>query len=183
MVLASLPSCDKARDLLRKAAEKAASASKSPSAATAHAGALVSEIGEAEYEAFTQQPGRLVLIDYYADWCGPCRQLAPILEKITAEQNGRVVVGKVNVDKTPALAAKAGVQGIPDVRIFRDGKQVDRFVGLPPEVEVRQRIENQLKNLAGPPAAGEKEPAKPAAAEPPIQPMSKDWLPPGMQRR
>ncbi len=178
LVLASLTSCDKARDLVKKFAEK----SKPAPAATPHAGAFVSEITEGEYETFSKQAGRVVLIDYYADWCGPCRQLGPMLEKIADEQSGLVLVGKVNVDKFPALASKAGVQGIPDVRIFRDGTQVDRFVGLPGEAEVRQRIESQLKGL--PPIPDEAvDPTKPKAPEPPIQPMSKDWMPPGIQRR
>ena len=180
VMLAGLPSCDKARDLTKKLGKKPPSAT--AAAAAPYTGALVSEITKDEFDRFSKQAGRVVLIDFYADWCGPCRQLAPILEKLAMEKNGLVLVGKVNVDKSPSLASANGVQSIPDVRIFRDGKQVDRFVGLPGEAEVRRRIEKQLEGLSLPPAETP-DPAKPKTAEPITQPMSKDWLPPGMQRR
>ena len=177
VVLGFLPSCDKARDLAQKLGKKPTSATAAP-----YTGSLVSEITKDEFDTFSKQTGRVVLIDFYADWCGPCRKLGPILDKLTEEKNGLVLVGKVNVDKSPSLASANGVQGIPDVRIFRDGKQVDRFVGLPGEAEVRRRIEKQLEGLPQIPAEAV-DPAKPKTAEPTTQPMSKDWLPPGMQRR
>lgn len=176
--LTGLTSCDKARDLVRKVGKQQGPTT----AAQPYTGPLVTEITDGEFDTFSKQPGRVALIDFHADWCGPCRQLGPILDKIASENNGLVLVGKVNVDKSPALAAKHGVQGIPDVRIFREGKQVDRFVGLPAEAEVRQRVEKQLKDLPPVPAEAVS-PAKSETAKPTTQPMSKDWLPPGMQRR
>ena len=177
VVLGFLPSCDKARDLAKKLGKKPTTATAAP-----YTGSLVSQITKDEFDTFSKQTGRVALIDFYADWCGPCRKLGPILDKLTEEKNGLVLVGKVNVDKSPSLASANGVQGIPDVRIFRDGKQVDRFVGLPGEAEVRRRIEKQLEGL--PQITAETvDPTKPKTAEPTTQPMSKDWLPPGMQRR
>ena len=85
-----------------------------------------------------------MIVDYYADWCGPCRQLSPILEKIADENSSSVVICKVNVDKFGGLASEDGVSSIPDVRIFLDGKRVDSFVGARPESDVRKRIEKYL---------------------------------------
>jgi thioredoxin 1 len=179
VVLFTLPSCEKIRSFTGKSGGK-------PSAAAAPAAASgsewVSEITGSEYDGFSRTTGRLVVVDFYADWCGPCRQLGPILHDIATEKQGMVLVGKVNVDKATALAAKEGVNGIPDVRIFRDGKQVDRFVGLPGAAEVRRKIESHLNGLA-PPAAKDAS-TEPRKTDAPLtQPMSKDWIPPGMQRR
>ena len=183
-VVLGLPSCDKVRNLAVKLREEATTAKSAaaPAPAQLFTGELVSEVTEAGFQAFSQQSGRVVVIDFYADWCGPCRRLAPILHEIAVGHQGQVLVGKVNVDHSPALASRHGVQGIPDVRIFRDGKQVDRFVGLPGAAEVRRRIESHLKDLP-PPQAEPAEPEKPKSTEPVAQPMEKDWLPPGMQRR
>jgi thioredoxin 1 len=172
--LAALSSCEKVKDLAGRIGKPSAPAAP----AVPYAGPLVSEISESDFDSFVAQPGRLVIVDFYADWCGPCRKLAPILDQIAAGKRGAVLVGKVNVDRSGALAARHGVQGIPDVRIFRDGKQVDQFVGLPGESAVRSKIESLAKGLQAPPPAGKAE-----AGEPLSQPMSKDWLPPGMQRR
>jgi thioredoxin len=166
-----VPSCEKIRGL-------AGRFSKKPPPAAAHPGSLVSQIPDGGYDTFRLQTGRIVIIDFYADWCGPCRQLAPILDRIATEQQGRVVVGKVNVDNFRELASREGVNGIPDVRIFIDGKQVDKFVGLPPETEVRRRIESHAKGLALPTSEAAPQPAKPVTS-----PMDKDWLPNGMRRR
>jgi thioredoxin 1 len=170
--LAGLPSCGKIREI----------AGKRSAPAEPHTGGLVSQIGEDKYDDFRQQPGRVILIDFYADWCGPCRALSPVLHKIADENDGLVLVGKVDVDQSRSLAAREGVKGIPDVRIFRDGKQVDRLVGFPGEAEVRRRIGKQLEGLPPlPPEAAE--PAETESSGPVAQPMSEDWMPPGMQRR
>ena len=69
------------------------------------------------------------LVDFYADWCGPCKMIAPIIEEIANENEG-IVVGKINVDKTPELAIKYGVMSIPTVIIFKSGKETERIIGL-----------------------------------------------------
>ncbi len=177
VALAVLSSCDKVRNLMENLGDKAPAA-----AATPYAGEWVSEITGSGFDALRQQPGRVVLIDFYADWCGPCRRLGPVLQAIATEQQGLVLVGKVNVDKARDLASSSGVKGIPDVRIFRDGKQVDRFVGMPGEAEIRRRIAKQLEGLPPLPVEAA-DPATSKPAEPVTRPMSKDWLPPGMKRR
>lgn len=177
-VFCGLVSCDKAKEMAGRLAKKPAA---EIPAATASSGSIVTAITQGEYDSFRSQSGKVVVIDFHADWCGPCRQLGPILDKIANEHGGKILIGKVNVDENRELAAKEGVQGIPDVRIFLDGREVDRFVGLPAESEVRRRLETHAKGLPEhAPAAVE---AKPATPQPSAQPMSKDWLPPGMQRR
>lgn len=73
-----------------------------------------------------------VAVDFWAPWCAPCRALAPILEQLARDYGGRLVVARVNTDEEPALAAQFGIRSIPDVRVFRDGRQVDGFVGVQP---------------------------------------------------
>jgi putative thioredoxin len=87
-----------------------------------------------------------VVVDFWADWCGPCKTLAPLLEQAVAEREGEVALLKVDVDANPELAARYGVQGIPNVKAFRDGRVVDEFVG----VVSPQRIGAMLDGLTGP---------------------------------
>jgi len=176
LALCGLSSCEKARELASRFTRKPPAPAVSPS------GSWVREISESEFDSFRSQPGKLAIVDFHAHWCGPCRKLGPILDQIAAEHHGTVLIGKVNVDQNRQLAAREGVRGIPDVRIFRDGREVDRFVGLPTEGEVRQRIDMHAKGLV-PPAQATNADGEPATPQPVISPASKDWLPPGMQRR
>jgi len=70
-----------------------------------------------------------ILVDFWATWCGPCRMVAPILEKLATEVTGRARIGKVDVDQNPATAAKFGIQSIPTLLLFKNGKPVDQIVG------------------------------------------------------
>jgi putative thioredoxin len=85
-----------------------------------------------------------VVVDLWADWCGPCKTLGPIIEKVVADTAGQVVLAKVDVDKNPQVSQAFQVQGIPAVYALRDGKVVDGFVGAQPEAAVRQFVERLL---------------------------------------
>lgn len=78
--------------------------------------------------------GKLMMVDFWAVWCGPCRMLAPMVDDLAEKYAGKVVVGKVNVDEEQELAIRYGVMSIPTVIFFKDGKEIDRKVGvMPPE--------------------------------------------------
>ena len=82
----------------------------------------------------------VLLVDFWAPWCGPCRAVAPVLEDIARAEAGRLVVAKVNVDEEPTLAQRYGVQAIPTLLLFKDGRIVDTMVGAPPKAELTRRL-------------------------------------------
>lgn len=88
--------------------------------------------------------GLPVLLDMWAAWCGPCRMIAPTIEKLAAELAGKVLVGKLDVDANPATASRFHVQSIPTLLIFKDGREVDRLIGLQSREAILRRLENHL---------------------------------------
>jgi putative thioredoxin len=96
--------------------------------------------------ASTRQP---VLVDFWAPWCGPCKQLAPVLEKAVADSKGKVALVKMNIDEHPQIAGQLGIQSIPAVIAFDKGQPVDGFMGALPESQVRGFIERLVGPLGG----------------------------------
>jgi len=87
----------------------------------------------------------LILVDFWAPWCGPCRMIAPIIDELAAEYSGRVTLGKLNVDENPLTAQKFGIRGIPTLILFKNGKEVSRIVGVTPKNDIQKEIEKNLR--------------------------------------
>ena len=85
-----------------------------------------------------------VLVDFWATWCGPCRMVAPIVDELAEEYDGRVKVGKVDVDKETKLAAGFGIRSIPTLLIFKDGKEADKIEGAVPKNDLVKKLESVL---------------------------------------
>jgi len=86
-----------------------------------------------------------VIVDFWAEWCAPCRMMAPILEEISKEYEGKIKVGKLNVDENPTVAGEYRVMGIPTLLFFRSGKLVDKVVGVVPKKALQDKIETIIK--------------------------------------
>lgn len=104
---------------------------------------LVRAVTSAEFEREVLQAEGLVLVDFWAAWCPPCRRLAPTLEALAAESEGRLAVAKVDVDENPELARRYGIQSIPTLILFRDGRAVDKRLGALPKDDLRHFVDAQ----------------------------------------
>ncbi len=171
--LLACPGCDRARTLVSSLQKP-----KNPTAAAPVD--LVVNLREDDVGSFCRQRGKLTIVEYHADWNGQSMQLVPLLQRITAEHGGRVLVGRIDFDKSNTFAAAQDVKNLPDVRFYSDGSLVDRFVGLPEDEEIRERINAQVKKLPVPSPAPDK---APDAVKPIVEPMKKGWLPSGLKPR
>jgi len=85
-----------------------------------------------------------VLVDFWAEWCGPCRMIGPIVEELAGEYDGKAVIGKVNVDENPNVSAKFGIRSIPTLLVFKGGEIVDKQIGAVPKGVLSQKLDAQL---------------------------------------
>ena len=99
---------------------------------------------EGTFETEVLQSEAPVLVDFYADWCGPCKMMAPVIDRIAGEYEGRLTVGKLDVDAHPDVAMRYGIMGIPTLGIFQGGKLVDRLVGYPGPSGVRGFVDKNV---------------------------------------
>jgi thioredoxin 1 len=104
----------------------------------------IPQIGAAEFEDRALKAEGLVLVDFSANWCGPCRRMLPELEAAAQEFEGKATFLKVDVDESPDIATRYGVQGIPNVTFFKDGQVVDVAVGLMPKAAIVSRVKQNL---------------------------------------
>lgn len=102
------------------------------------------EFTEANFEELAMQSDKPVLVDFWAEWCGPCRMVGPIVEEISNDYNGKAIVGKVNVDENPGISAKYGIRNIPTILFLKNGEVVDKSVGAVPKSILTGKLDAQL---------------------------------------
>ena len=107
-------------------------------------------VSDAEFEQSVIQSDKPVLVDFWAEWCQPCKMLAPTVEELAGEYEDKILVGKLNVDDNPSIATQFGIRGIPTLLFFKGGKVVQQMVGVKSKAEIKKVIEEDL--LASSPA-------------------------------
>ena len=107
-------------------------------------GQYTKQISDASFEADVLKAPGLVLVDFWAEWCGPCKMIGPVLEELANEMQGKVTIAKMNVDENPAMAGKFGIRSIPTLMLFKDGQSVSTKVGALPKQALQAWIQENL---------------------------------------
>ena len=101
------------------------------------------EITDANFEEIINSD-KPVLVDFWAEWCGPCKMIGPVVEELAGDYDGKAVIGKVNVDENPGVSAKFGIRSIPTLLVFKNGEIVDKQIGAVPKGVLSQKLDAQL---------------------------------------
>ena len=102
------------------------------------------EINDANFEELVLQADKPVLVDFWAEWCGPCRMVGPIVNELADEYAGKLIVGKVDVDSNPGIASQFGIRNIPTILFFKGGVVVEKHVGAAPKSTLTAKVEGIL---------------------------------------
>ena len=102
----------------------------------------VAEFTEGNFDEQVLNSAEPVLVDFWAPWCSPCRQITPLIEELSSENSGSAVVGKVNIDDNRRIAEQYGVDSIPTLMVFKGGQVVERFVGVQPKARLQEALDS-----------------------------------------
>lgn len=102
------------------------------------------ELTEANFEELVINSDKPVLVDFWAEWCGPCRMVGPIVEELANDFDGKAVIGKVNVDEHGSISSKYGIRNIPTLLVFKNGEVVDKQVGVAPKTALAAKLEAHM---------------------------------------
>ncbi len=102
---------------------------------------MAMNVTDANFEEVVLKSDKPVLVDFWAEWCGPCRMVGPIVEELANDYEGKAVVAKVNVDENPEITAKYGIRNIPTILFFKDGEVVDKTVGALPKGKLAEKLD------------------------------------------
>ena len=104
----------------------------------------VKQFDSSNFQSEVLDKDQPVLVDFWAPWCGPCKAIGPVIEELAGQYAGRATIGKVNVDDNQQLAAKFGIRGIPTLMVFKNGEQVESFVGLQQKTDLAAALDKHL---------------------------------------
>lgn len=102
------------------------------------------ELTDSNFDEIVNNGDKPVLVDFWAEWCGPCKMIAPVVEELAGDYDGKAVVGKLDVDSNPGVSAKYGIRSIPTLLVFKDGEIVDKQVGAVNKGVLSEKLDAQL---------------------------------------